>query len=178
MTIKELIDKYGIEEATGEHAGNIYVRYGREAQRDNAVQEIKAKKPEILAYFAQRREAAKQAREEREAKIAAIEGLAELKAAYTDLIKWQREFEASFESEDGGGFGVRPKPQYDIGGMLARYPQAAAYLKAEDEAHKSNYELSEIGKRALETVIAGDWEKAMETMQAEIKAFTERHLWD
>lgn len=178
MTVKELIKKYGIEEATGAHAGNVYVRYGKEAQRDNAVAEIKAKKPEILAYFAEQRAAAQKAREEREAKIAAIEGLADLKAAYTDLIKWQREFEASFETEDGGGFGVRPKPQYDIEGMLARYPQAAAYLKAEDEAHKSNYELSEIGKRALDAVIDGDWEKAMETMQAEIKAFAERHLWD
>lgn len=178
MTIKELIDKYGIEEATGAQAGNVLVRNGRAAQRDNAVPEIKAKKPEILAYFAQQRAAAKQAREEREAKIAAIKGLAELKAAYADLASWRREFNASFESEDGGGFGARPMPKYDIDGMLARYPQAAAYLKAEEEANKTNYELSEIGKRALETVIAGDWEKAMETMEAEKNAFVEKHIWD
>lgn len=177
MTIKELISKYSITPGIGANSGNLIVRSASLAKKDNAVQEIKARKPEILAYFTEKREAEKRAAEAREAKIAAIEGLAEIKAAYADLAKWQREFEASFES-DAGGFGVRPKPQYDIEGMLARYPQAAAYLKAEEEAEKSNYELSAIGRRALEAVINGDWEKAMETMQAEIKAFTDRHLWD
>ena len=62
--------------------------------------------------------------------------------------------------------------------LLAQYPHAAAYLKAEKEAYSANYELAAIGRKALERVKAGDWQGAMEEMEKEKNAFLERHIWD
>lgn len=152
-------------------------------QRDNVKEEIREKKQQIMDYLkAERAEKEREAQEEkrraqeRQARIAAIEGLKEIRDAIEDLNRWQYEFEKSFD--DVGGLGVRPMPQYDIKAMREKYPHADSYLKAEDEALKSNYELSAIGRKALEEVIFGDYVKAMETMDAEIKEFTNRHMWD
>lgn len=184
MEIEQLIRKYslslGINPKTGEEGlmANLNA-----VKRDNARDEISAKKQQIMAYLkAERAEKEREAAEakrkaqERQERIAAIDGLKEIQDAIEDLEQWRYEFEKSFE--DIGGLGVRPKPQYDLEAMRAKFPHADAYLRAEEEALKSNYELSAIGKTALEEVIFGDYKKAMENMNAEIKAFVDRHIWD
>ena len=49
---------------------------------------------------------------------------------------------------------------------------------AEKEAYKSNFELAEIGQRALEKVINGQWKEAMDDLKREKDEFIDRHAWD
>lgn len=105
-----------------------------------------------------------------------IEGLQEIRNAINDIDKWNAELEKSFD--DVGGLGVREKPQYDFGALYAKYPQAKAYLDAEELMLKSNYELSDIGDKAMEMILNGEWEKAVTYMQEKRKAFVIRHMWD
>lgn len=184
MEIEQLIRRYSLSLGTNPKTGEEGLMANLDAvKRDNARNEIAEKKQQIMAYLkAERAEKEREAAEakrkeqERQERIAAIEGLKEIQDAIEDLNRWHYEFEKSFE--DVGGLGVRPKPQYDLEAMRAKFHHADAYLRAEEEALKSNYELSAIGKKALDEVIFGDYKKAMENMDAEIKAFVDRHIWD
>lgn len=142
--------------------------------------------PDVLdaVYGDELREAAEHAAEQRriaedrERRIAEIPGLAGIKAAQLDLEKWNREFERSFD--ECGGLGVRPRPQYDIAAMKAKYPVAAAYLKAEARYQQSNYAFSTAGKRALDRIIyhPEEFQAALDEMEAEISRYVEEHIWD
>lgn len=184
MKIEQLIRRYSlsitINPATNQEAlmANLSA-----IKMDNATEEIKQKKAEIMEHLRAKRaedekraEEARQKAKERAERIKEIEGLKEIQDAIEDLEQWQYELDKSFD--DVGGLGVRPKPVHDVKAMRQKYPRADAYLRAEEEYLKSNYELSAIGQRALEEVIFGDWQKAMETMEKEIKEFVDRHIWD
>lgn len=178
MTTKELISRYDIFDPQNGN-GTIGIRNKDAVMRDNAIDEIKARKAEIIAYFAAERKAEADAKAERESRIAQIDGLAEIKAAIADLEKWNSEFERSFEGANAcGGFGVRSKPDVDIDALKQKHPRAAAYLRAEEEVYSGNYEVAEIGRKALEEVIYGDYEKAMDEMGKDIKAYVDRRIWD
>ena len=129
-----MIDRYGLRLATrfdgGKlvKTGNILISRSQLVQKDNALADIKAAKPEIIACLEAQETAERAALEERERKIAAIPGLKEIQAAQEDVAAWNKEFRESFE--DVGGLGVRKKPEYDFDAMFAEYPVAAAYLKA------------------------------------------------
>lgn len=180
MTVKELIMRYDIRDgATMNRPGSLFIARQREVTKDNMLDEIKARKAEILACFAAEREARVNARAAREARIKGIEGLKEIQAAIADLAEWRREFNASFDGEGAvGGLGVRKMPEYDIDGMIQRYPRAAAYIRAKEYADKANSELSRIGSRALDDVIDGDWQSAMRQMEKDLDEYADRHLWD
>ena len=138
---------------------------------------VKAHKPEIIAFINAEKEAEQKAFAERQAKIKAIEGLEEIRAALADVEAWHSEFEASFS--DVGGLGVRPKPQYDFEAMYAQYPRAAAFLKAESFESASNYAKSSAGRKAKERIINGeDYSKAIEDMEAEWGKHCDAHIWD
>lgn len=114
---------------------------------------------------------------EKKTKIQQIEGLAEIKEAQNNLANWHEKFEDSFN--DVGGLGVGTKPRYNFDEAYVKYPRAAAYLKAEKYANSTNYELSEIGSRALEKIIfEPDYESAIEAMEKELKEFNVGHMWD
>lgn len=171
MTTKEFIETYHIIEENGK----VGTYNAAPLIKDGRAHELAERKAEILAYFAEQR----RIKEEWDAKVARIEGLAEIRKAQSELEDWRERFNASFDGEYAvGGLGVGRKPQHNISAMLEQYPRAAAYLKAEQQASKENIELREIGKRALNEVVNGDYKKAMETMQADIKAFVDRHIWD
>jgi len=178
MEIKEMVDRYNITLGVNPKTGNecIAVHAMDRAKKEKKVDEIKAHVAEIKAYLKAEKEEEDRKWQERKDKINAIPGLKEIKAARLDLERWHDEFEDSFR--DVGGLGVRAKPQYDFAAMYAQYPRAVAYLKAEAESNKNNYRLSAIGKKALEEVIYGDYQKAIETMEEEIKAFVEEHACD
>lgn len=188
MEIKEMIKKYDIFQESKYEPGKgmiygdkIGVRGVKQAQKDGALDEIKAKKAEIIKYFESERAEARRKYEERQQKIAAIEGLKEIKAAYEDLAKWRHEFNKSFDGEYAvGGLGVRQKPQYDFESMRAQYPVADAFLKAEAYADKENHELSSIGKDALEKIIndSENYAEHIAEMERKLKEFTDRHIWD
>lgn len=138
---------------------------------------IKEHRNEILKEILDAKEQARNAYEERQAKINAIPGLMEIKAELEKAADWRIRFNVSFEAESGGGWGVSPRPQYDFEAAYKKYPQAHAYLIAEKEAYKSN-ELAEIGRRALEKVINGQWEEALDDLKRGKDEFVDRHAWD
>lgn len=178
MNTQELIQRYKIALKIDEHGqptGNLIVYRADKT----ALAAIKAAKPEIVAALLAQREAELRAGQERRPKIDAIPGLREIKAARTDLVNWKLEFDASFDSENGGGVGVRPKPKYDMDALYAKYPRAKAYLEAQDFAASDNDAKAAAGRKALETIINGEnHERAIDTMNSEWAAYCEAQLWD
>ena len=178
MNTQELIQRYRIALKLDEHGqpnGNLVVYRADKA----ALAAIKAAKPEIVAALLAQREAGLRAEQEREAKIDAIPGLREIEAARADLVNWKLEFDASFNGENGGGVGVRPKPKYDMDALHAKYPRAKAYLNAQDFAASANDAKAAAGRKALEAIINGeDYARAVSTMEAEWKSHVASHIWD
>jgi hypothetical protein len=183
MTVKEMIMKYDIVPESNDFGntftGRLAVRNPKLMKADNAESLIRENKPEILAYFEKEKAEREAKAREKEKRIEAIEGLKEIRSAMAEMEDWKRKFNGSFDGEYAvGGLGVGEYPAHDIKGMLERYPHAAAYLKAEEYSLKTNYELARIGEKALQEVIYGDFQKAMNDMDADLKAFFEKHLWD
>ena len=174
MEVKDLIKKYNLQAV--EKDGKMMV-FTRATVTAKDVAAIKENRDEILKEIMDAKEQEKRSYQERQAKIDAIPGLAEIKAELEKAADWRRRFNASFKTESGGGWGVDPRPQYDFEAAYKKYPQAHAYLIAEKEAYKSN-ELAEIGRRALEKVINGQWEEAMDELKREKDEFVDRHAWD
>lgn len=107
----------------------------------------------------------------------AIPGLAEIQAARDDVDKWRSEFERSFA--DVGGLGVRPRPQYDFDALYAKYPRAAAYLKADGMALAAHDVKAAAGRKARERIINGeDGSEALADAEAEWAAYCAEHIWD
>ena len=175
MDIKELIEKYEIS-LYGED--KIQARNGVLVKKNGAEGIIREKKPEIMAYLKNEEETKKRAAQERKNKINAIEGLAKIQNAIEEQKKWWSEFDRAMNSEDGR-VRMKEKPKDNIAELKQKYPRAAAYLLAEAESLKSNYELSAIGKKALEAIINGDdYKEVMNKMETEQKEFVNRHIWD
>lgn len=185
MTTEQLIQKYEIAQHAKyiqgkgyEYFDAIEIHNVSLMKKDNMMEEVKERKQEIIEYLTAKREAEKRAIEERQEKINSIPGLKEIENALNDIELWQEEFSKSFD--DVGGLGVRPKPIYDFDELYEKYPIAKAYLDAEKYAIKTNYELSHIGKKALERIIyhQDEYQEAIQDMEADIKAFTDKHMWD
>ena len=176
MNAQELILQYRIALKIDEHGqptGNLVVYRADKA----ALAAIKAAKPEIVSMLLEQREAGIRAEQERQKKIAAIPGLREIEAARSDLVNWKLEFDASFDSENGGGVGVRPKPKYDMDAMYAQYPRAKAYVEAQEFAASENDAKSAAGRKALESIINGEnHEQAIATMNSEWAAYCRNNI--
>lgn len=181
MTAAELVERYGIRDA-GNH--KVAVSNTFNAQKDGAekvMAELKARKPEILDYFQDQRKAAQRAWEEREAKINAIPGLTELKAAYAARAEYRNRFNLSFDGEYAvGGMGIGPRPTTDIDALRIQYPAAAAFLLAEDKANSTNFKIAGIGRDAMDAIIANpaDYAAAMETANNAMRAYAGVCMWD
>lgn len=182
MTVKEMIERYDIvpeEKWKIGFTGSLICRNSKVVKEDDAVNMIRERKSEILDFFKKEREEQERREKEKQSRIDAIEGLKEIQSAIAEMEDWKRKFNKSFDGEYAvGGLGVGKYPNHDIKGMLEKYPHAAAYLKAEEYSLKTNYELSRIGEKAMAEVIWGDYRKAVEDMNADLKAFTEKHMWD
>lgn len=177
--IDELIEEYRLDYLEDRDA--FVVREDYRAKKDNVLDEIKSLAPEIKERMRENKAEEHRRFEERQAKIASIEGLEEIRIARADVENWRHEFNRSFEGECAvGGMGVRPKPEYDFEAMYAKYPVARDYLKAEAQSEKHNYELAAIGRRALEAIIENpkNHEKAISKMKRELERFTEQHMCD
>lgn len=180
MTALELVKKYGIylvrdqwNKTTGryEKVENVIgVANIGTAKRDGMIEELKDRKAEIIEAIKTKKEEEKKARDERQKKIDAIEGLAEILAAESRLIAWNLEFDKIMENGESSAL-LSSKPSYNFKEALKKYPRAAAYLKAEKLAKSKNEKLAEVGKKALEKIIYGDWRKASEEMDTEKKAY-------
>lgn len=174
MTVEELIKRYNVKD-NGD--GRIGIYNVKLATAEKAVEEIKSRKPEILAYYKAKRDAAEKEREERQMKIDAIEGLTELKKAIADWDKYHYQFNKCMESECPSGF--PQKPNVDIAELKLKYPKASAYLKAENWSFASHYKKSSLGEKALERIINGEnYEEVINNMEKSWSDYCEEHMWD
>lgn len=111
-----------------------------------------ADKPEVLAQI----EAIETAKADRIAKIAAIEGLAELRAALDAEAQYQEDFARMMEDE--GNDGARPPvaTHPHPADLATAYPVAALYLRAEDYRCANHWRKVKAGYDAIELIVAGD----------------------
>lgn len=178
MSVVEIIEACGISLAP---AGQIYVaRVPAEISRAAAQAFFKARKPEIVKELQARREAERAAWEGQQAKIDAIEGLAEIREAREKMNQWHRRFNSSFSGPNAcGGFGVGPRPNVDIDALKAKYPRAAAYLKAREWGCASHYVKSKAGRDAEERIINGDDHvTVIAEMEKSWNAYCDGKAWD
>jgi hypothetical protein len=149
--VEDMIRRYGIGETED---GRIYIQHpGKD------IEIIKAAKAEILEYFAKK----KAEKEERERKIAAIEGLKEIKEARAEWSNYHYKFNRAMES---GNCNFPAKPESDPEALAVKYARAAAYLKADSYSNASNYAKADAGKNALDRIINGE---THETVIAEME---------
>jgi hypothetical protein len=173
MTVKELVEYCEIVEA-----GNDKIRIKHIARGKKHIEEIKSRKPEILAYLAAKKAAEEAAYREREAKIKAIAGLADLEAAINAEEEYHNEFNRRMENEALSSFApARPAVSSKV--LAATYPRAAAYIKAEAWSYASHYAKAAAGRKALDRIINGeDYEQVLADMVAEWTAHCNEHIWD
>ena len=186
MEPQELVKTYDIclatsyNPATGrwEPDGRLMIRNAYRVKKDNAFDEIKAHKSEIIDILTAEENTRKAAFEDRQRRIDSIEGLKEIVAAKEADRKWWRAFNRAMDDENNDGVNIPVAPKYDFEAAYKKYPKAAAYLKAQGLADSSNYDLSAIGRKAVEGILYGDWKEAIETMNAERSANADKHAWD
>lgn len=148
------------------------------AQRADCMAYAKEHKPEIMQYLIDKEAEEKRAAEERQAKIDAIPGLEELRAARADAATWHDEWTANIGRGDSG-VGLRARPQYDFKALEAKYPRAVAYLKAEAMSYAANDVKAGAGKEALERIINGeDGTQALADAEKKFGDYCMEHIWD
>lgn len=177
MTATEMIKKYRISLAYGKgREGMIRIADARRIKADKMLEEVHAHKPEIMAILTAEKEAKEKAIAERTAKINAIEGLNEIKAAIAEHELYHDAFNAAMERGDGQ---LPARPESNIGEMKAKYPRAAAYLKAENYEYSENYAQASAGRKARERIINGeDYEQVLADMEKEWSDYCNEHVWD
>ena len=165
-----------------EHSGLSFALRGdmmAVSPRDKAVKLVKAHPAEVqeiktalMAEKAEEREIA----ERRHNFRAAIPGLKELEAAREAQATYREAFARAVDSGDG----IYPaKPKIDPVELSARYPMAAAMLRAESYSRAANYRKAGAGRKAVERILEGeDWEKAISDMEAEWQEAVSEHMWD
>lgn len=112
MTASELIEKYSIRLAKEwndktrrmEPTGMLYLGKAQSAKKDGAIDEIKAHKTEIIDILTKEDAAKKTALEDRQKRIDAIEGLAEIKAAQSKIIEWNLAFDKVVDNGQSAAF--------------------------------------------------------------------------
>lgn len=151
--IERIIKRYGVR-IVGDGTQLAVAPFIAKPQNAEDLDFLKAHKPEIISYI--KAEKAKKEAEYQEylRKLNGIEGLQEIRNALSDLESWHREFEKSFE--DVGGMGVRQKPQYDFDALYAKYPRAAAYIRADNYSDASHYVKAAAGSKAKKRILDGD----------------------
>lgn len=177
MTALELVNKYNIilvhemfnkKTRRYEKVENVVeVLNIDSAKADGVISELKARKAEIIDAIKAQAAAKKAAEEDRKNRINAIEGLAEIKAAQSRIFARSMKIDAVMENDSDFSFVDTTKEEYDFEAAYRKYPKAAAYLKAEALSKNSDEKRAEIGKKALDEILYGDWEKADEMMNAE-----------
>jgi hypothetical protein len=173
LTVKELVELCEIIDVGD---GRLGCRNKYQAQKH--LDELKAKREEILKYLADKKAAEKAAAKAREAKIKAIEGLEELQKAINAEESYHYEINRRFENEALSSI-LPAQPKANIKELKEKYPRAAAYIKAENWKYANNYAKSAAGAKALERIINGEnHEQVLADMEAEWDAHREENMWN
>ena len=157
--IERMISKYNITDAGN---GTLKaVPYGKKNFSEKEIAEIRAAKAEILAYFAE----IKKAEADRNAMIAAIDGIKEIETARSEWEEYHYKFNKAM---DRGDCRYPSKPTSNVEELKAKYPRATAYLKAQSYKNSSNVGKYSAGKKALERIIDGEnFETVLADMETE-----------
>ena len=173
LTIEELVKLCDIVDAGN---GRLGCRNKYQAQKH--LDELKAKREEILKYLADKKAAEKAAAAAREAKINAIEGLKELQKAINAEESYHYEINRRFENEALSSI-LPAQPKANIKELKEKYPRAAAYIKAENWKYANNYAKAAAGAKALERIINGEnHEQVLADMEAEWSAHCQESMWN
>lgn len=176
--IEKLIEKYGIKPIrVGSNAGKVIVSIAPKSREE--LSDLESKISEIKTYFSEKLAEEETEKARRKTNIANIPGLKEIESLLDQNERWYEAFNRSFEKESGGmETGKRPKG--NVSELLKKYPQAAAYLRIKSESEKRNYELADIGQKALNRFEddPSKWREITADMDKEVKGFTNKHLWD
>lgn len=165
-----------------EHSGLSFALMGDKmavSPREKAVKMLKAHPSELqeikAALIAEQTEECETA-ERRQNLRDAIPGLKELEAAKEEQAAYREAFERTMDSGDG----IYPaKPKSDPAELSARYPMAAAMLRAESYSRAANYRKASVGRKAVERILDGeDWEKVINDMETEWNKAASEHMWD
>ena len=163
---KRLISMYGISD-TGR--GTLRVRASVPAE---TLDFIRAEKPGILAYLQE----AKVLEKRRNAALASMEGIDEIRKAVYAIRNFHRQFNDAMDNED-----YRPikRPDIDLDALYKKYPIAKAYLDAEAFSLSENFAKSKIGKDAMNRILDGEnHEKVISDMDAAWSEYVNRHAFD
>lgn len=165
-----------------EHSGLRFSIVGERmsvSPREKAVKMLKAHPSELqeikaalMDEAAEERETAERRRNFRDA----IPGLKELETAKAEQATYREAFARAVDSGDG----IYPaKPKSDPAELSARYPAAAAILRAESYSCASNDRKASAGRKAVERILDGeDWEKVLNDMETEWHEATSERMWD
>jgi len=118
-------------------------------------------------------------RAEAEAKLKAnVPGLDELRAAYEQAEQEYEAFARMMDDEQNDG-ARPPKPAANPAELAAKYPVAAAYLKAEAWSMASHYAKAAAGRKAMERIANGEDHRTVLTgMETEWAEHCNAHMWD
>lgn len=109
--------------------------------------------------------------EERKAQVAAIEGLAEIRAAIKAWVNYH-EAKMEFERGDRDFDDVPAHKPGDVDALKKKYPRAAAYLEAEHWIYSGNPVKVRLGSRAMDKLLDGEApETVMQYMSLSLDAF-------
>lgn len=165
-----------------EHSGLSFALMGDKmavSPRDKAVKLLKAhpaEMQEIKAALIAEKTEERETAEYRQNLRDAIPGLKELEAAKEEQAAYREAFSRAVDSGDG----LYPaKPKSDPEELSARYPMAAAMLRAESYSCAANYRKASAGRKAVERILDGEeWEKAIRDMETEWSEAAREHMWD
>lgn len=168
----------------GPNAGKMSVKPKNTADGKRIVKELKAgmwkaEVEEIRLHLQNEEEAKQAAANARQEKIDAIEGLREIHDAKEAWSRYHDAFNRMMEDQDNDGACPPTRPTVSVEELNAKYPRAAAYIKAENYSCAANYAKSSAGRKALEKIINGeDYAQAIADMEAEWSAYCDAHIWD
>ncbi len=172
--IRKLIKDWNMQIVTIEGEERIQARPRSQQELNKYGEWVKANKNVLIAEI----KAIENEKVEREAKIQAIEGLEELKAAIAAKEQYEYERQKRWESESLSSILPEP-PKVDVEALKIKHPRAWAYIRAEGWANASHYAKAAAGRVALERIINGDdHDQVIADMEAEWNAYTEQHIWD
>lgn len=178
----ELIDVVGVGFAPGRRdvIGLRVATDMDEGAKEALAAEMRRLKPHIIAELERREREKAAAEEERRSRIAAIDGLEDIRRAMDERALWREELENAYESEGEPVDAVYARePKADIDAMLHEHPRAAAYLKAESYSMSEHYVKSRLGRDAMERIIEGDdCSAVVEKMDREWTDYCMAHAWD
>ena len=168
--IEGMIRKYNIYDA-----GNGHIGARVDKATDAIKREIGEAKPEIVKYFAEQSEIATRRRAAEKNML----GLQELRDAIADGERYARQFERMMSDESNDGARPPKAAQGDVKSLKEQYPQAAAFLKAENWSCAANHAKATAGDKARDMILNGeDYVQAIANMESEWSAHCAEHIND